>query len=405
MDAIATRVRVSSILSAIRGTRLKDLVVVAGAMVFVSTSVVAKAVGSPVTESSSPLELISSVMWQPLTEAKRYVYPPGVPAVLKTSTIERTFRIEQYFSGEVDPAQLVPRVHGTWPETLGNEFRFDPSRNLWSNPYLNYNRPVCAPKQTEFGFRFRCIMDLALARTTPSGIVGISLALKHGNEEITHPNSVFWVIIPEEVQRAPEIGPVADHSEVLAKHGFSAYLGHPILEENNEAVDVSKYVVRISMGGNFMLGSGYLARNVAAILHLFPQRTADAIRRLPSNSLFVVTAAHLFPVSYGQAPISDVFLNPVDRIRRPLQSAQTFDLDVNGVRVPKAGDLVGRNVESDVALLFIPDSSMAAVTSAMGVGRADEILGLEIASTLKSETRIRVIGFPASLNGRKVERE
>ena len=85
---------------------LARFVVVVLAMV--STCPVAGAVKSFPQE----LELLSSVMWQPLAHGNSYIYPPGIPAVLRRNEANRSFRIEQYFDSRsaISPEAIVPRV-------------------------------------------------------------------------------------------------------------------------------------------------------------------------------------------------------------------------------------------------------------------------------------------------------
>jgi len=80
--------------------------------------VIASAAGRPrVAFGGAPLddvELLSSVMWQPIANGAKYIYPPGIPAVLRQHEPNRTLRIEEYFNVAVNGNSLVPHVRGTW---------------------------------------------------------------------------------------------------------------------------------------------------------------------------------------------------------------------------------------------------------------------------------------------------
>jgi hypothetical protein len=64
--------------------------------------------------SVETLDMTSSVMWQEVSDSKKYVYPPGIPAVLKSSQEQRKLYIEQYFSNEVDKEVFETKVQGSW---------------------------------------------------------------------------------------------------------------------------------------------------------------------------------------------------------------------------------------------------------------------------------------------------
>ena len=71
------------------------------------------------------VELISSVMWQPLANGKKYLYPPGIPAVLKNTDESRTFKVEQYYNTYLNGSRVKPHVRGTWPKTAEHELKFN----------------------------------------------------------------------------------------------------------------------------------------------------------------------------------------------------------------------------------------------------------------------------------------
>ena len=366
-------------------------------------------------DAAGEVELVSSVIWQPLSESSfdqsgdagaAYVYPPGIPVVLRRASTHRRFRIEQYFNQPIAPDSLVPRVLGTWARSA-NELSYDGQAGEWRNAYMTLTKPVCAAAA---GLGYRCVLDMTIGRSMPTGTVGISVGLVVRGIEFTHPNAIFWVILPEEAaadsKALASVVPAVDRPWVDGPASWGS------LPTGFDLSRVERHVARITLAGNFSLGSGFLVRSVRPFAKLFKPRVLDALEAGddPSDSrLFVVTAAHLFPVGYSYGAMPDPLADGIgDADTRPLRLGYIFDLQVDGALLPGAALLVARNVESDVALLEVRRHSLKKLESMLRAGDGSASIGLELApefgDRLTPKDRFWVLGYPARLTGERVRR-
>ena len=342
-------------------------------------------------------KLNSSVMWQISEDpAQRFVYPPGVPAVLRPAKTATTLRVEQYYSQPVDSASISIDLHGSWPETDENSFVRDESRG-WSGRYVTVSAPACDNEQTLGGYR--CVLDVKVSPETPSGTIGLSTSLNISGRSFGHQNGVFWIILPE--MNAPH------HSRPFTKFDLSS-LG---LSQRSMLAEESPYpalpalhrerakraTVQITLEGNFSLGTGFFVANAESIFPVFGSEMATKLRSLPANTRFIVTAAHLFPLSYGFSTRGQI-QNILENSESLFDDGETYDLLVAGNLYEKAGRLLVTNMESDLALLALsPDAE----TKILGTGSMTELdlFGLNIARSMNNSVALDVFGYPVSGRG------
>ena len=279
------------------------------------------------------VELVSSVMWQPLQNGKKYLYPPGIPAVLKKTDESRMFKVEQYYNTYLGQSRVKPRVRGTWPKTPEFELKYNELFGFWSNRYVRVTNPSCDREITEYGYR--CIIEFKFTGDVPTGTVGISIGTMVEDIEFTHPNAVFWILLPD--QYTP---PARAESVTPPPSAMRDYDG--------EVDHARKHVVRISLGGSFSLGSGFLTRDVEPLRKLFQPQVFQAIAMSDESDIFVVTAAHLFPVAYSYQTLTDPFVLPINT-GAPFRSGYTYDLQVDGKIIParKEQDMVHEESRRD----------------------------------------------------------
>jgi hypothetical protein len=248
-----------------------------------------------------PQRLTSSVMWQTSEKPdERFVYPPGVPAVLRPSNEDRTLRIEQYFSHPISADSIAIDLHGTWPETPENALKAN-SNGGWTGRFVSISAPACDDTKTLGGFR--CFMDVNVSPSTPSGTIGLSTRLNIFGRNYGHQNGVFWIILPE--MSAPHFErPFLSNAlpaPIKASLNRTEESPYPALSVFNRE-RAKRATVQITLEGNFSLGSGFLVSNAETIFPVFGSEMSEKLRALPANTRFVVTAAHLFPLGYGFAP-------------------------------------------------------------------------------------------------------
>ena len=359
-------------------------------------------------DSSEPglLELKSSVMWQPRAEGESFVYPPGIPAVLRRSTAHREFRIEQYYSEDLGAAHLLPRVRGTWPDFPGLELRQDSQSGAWFNQYVTITRPVCSPAASVHGHR--CVTSLQFSADVPTGVVGISLTMVRRGEEFTHPNSVFLVIVPDEGELAEHVTKSDEGPDAVGsvRSEFSSAMPLVVSPRLMPIVaEVARSVVNIKLDGSFSLGSGFFVRNVQPLLRLFPPHVGNHLQSMPSGGIFIVTAAHLFPVPYSDPGIHDSAIDmSAGTFAVPGLKNHMFNLQINETDVERAAELIARSMEDDVAILWVSPANATRIARAMGVSSLNELQGLRFANELQPDSRLHILGYPADAQGELVHR-
>ncbi len=364
-------------------------------------------------------KMVSSIMWQPLTEEESYVYPPGVPAVLEAGDHARIFKVEQYFSQPVDEDNLRPVVHGTWESGRQNQLIFDQDLGVWKNHYLSISKPSCRYIQASANNQcqvrsilderasfaesqersFRCVTQLEVKKDIPAGTITVALSRAESGHSIIHPNSVFWVIVP--VDNAPKINapratmPVCEEADPQNhSEDYESRHARLTLEE------AKRYVVQIALGGSFSLGSGFITRDLDRFAGLFQKNLRFDRLSMPDGGVFVVSVAHLFPSLLSDGVLGeDLMTFDGDQ----LSHRRSFDLRVNGQLIRDAAVLYERNIESDVALLYLTKNGIKQVMAALELDHEGDLLGLEMATSLKSESIFSAVGFPAARNGFQVQ--
>jgi hypothetical protein len=156
------------------------------------------------------------------------------------------------------------------------------------------------------------------------------------------------------------------------------------------------------LDGNFSLGSGFFIANPDLVVPIFGTEVANAIRALPQSTRFILTAAHLFPLSYGaltRGAIHRLF----DHSQTLFEDGDTYDLLVGGQLVPRAAKLLATNMESDLALMALTTEAEQTVLQQGNLGQTD-LLGLNIASTMEYNVALDVFGYPVSSSGKITHR-
>jgi hypothetical protein len=344
-----------------------------------------------------PQKLNSSVMWQISDDpTQRFVYPPGVPAVIRPASSATKLRVEQYYSHPVDSASISIDLHGSWPETAENSFVRDDKQG-WSGRYVNVTAPVCDNQPTLGGYR--CVLDVTVAPNTPSGTIGLSTSLKISGRNFSHQNGVFWIILPE--MKAPHhIRPFTKFDTNVLAMATGASLTeespYPALSSLHRE-RAKRATVQITLEGNFSLGSGFFVANAESLFPVFGSEMASKLQALPANTRFIVTAAHLFPLSYGFSTRGQI-QSILENSESLFDDGETYDLLVAGTLYEKAGRLLVTNMESDLALLALsPDAESKILGS--GVMTELDLFGLNIARSMNNSVALDVFGYPVSGRG------
>lgn len=390
---------------------MRNLIVIAAFLINagISTALSADGLGE------GDFELLSSVMWQPKGGDDGYVYPPGIPAVLKKSDKHRTFRIEQYFHSKTPLASgaILPHVSGTWPRTPANDLRSSTETGGWANNFVHIERPECDVFPGVHGYR--CIVDLVFQEFIPTGTIGVSIGVELGSAEFLHPNAVFWIVIPEEggANRSSDVERVKLSDDKNRELSTNQRREPPAPHSFNSMDDVAearRMVVRITLGAGpngetsgFIMGSGFIARDVKPLQKLFNHGAKEFGTLLDDTSVYVVTAAHLFPVGYNFS----AFDERLSDAHRAQIEGFYYDLQVDGVVLNRAASLVARNIESDVALLKVRPSSLQKLSEILKVQSPAEIPGLKISEQIDTQDGgglFTILGYPAVEQGRLVQR-
>jgi hypothetical protein len=363
--------------------------------------------------STSPQQLLSSVMWQ-VTENvdEKFIYPPGVPAVLRPFAAPKTLRIEQYYAKPVNSVNLAMSLHGTWPETPEN----DPVRaanGSLAGRYVSVTAPLCEQTPTELKLApaegaqpvaekaYRCSMDATISPDTPTGTIGLSVSIDIAGRKFEHQNGVFWIILPEmkashypRPRLTSSLGPLGH----LASQNClpeSGSLPPPLA--SSTANRVTRSTVQITSEGNYSLGSGFFVANPEIVFPIFGPEMVAKLKAMPSSTKYIVTAAHLFPVSYGfnrRGRIQN-FLDHTDLL---FDDGETYDIAVAGKPQPKAARLLLTNMEADIALLALTPEAEERMLNELGFYESD-LLGLTIGKSMPDASDLDVFGFPVSTSG------
>lgn len=365
------------------------------------SAIIEKSEKSEKTSSAQLVSLASSIMWQPIDKEMRYIYPAGIPAVLKASQTRRSFRIEQYFTNQLSANRLAVHVTGPWVQSDVNQFR-KRGQSTYSNPLVSYTVPECAPSDSEQGHLFRCIVDFSVSAAVGSGTIEIAISQSTDEGESVNPNSVFWIVIPE-VNDAGAASLPTDYS-----HGSTAIAEDRTRDAATlspaDTDEIRKYVVRISVDGSVMLGTGFLTRQISALAPLFSSTSGtSATPKFPSNQLYVVTAAHLFPTA---AFMGDLIAERHDSLSTHAGGALNFTVLVNGQLIPFSAELIARNVASDVAILRVFSNREADYIKAIGGPEygMERIEGLSIGKKIAGGENYTIFGYPVSKSGALVVR-
>ena len=305
--------------------------------------------------------------------AGKVIYPPGVPVVLKE--MNRNFVIEQYYSKKPSDGELVALVKGPWYE--GGAFS-DQNLYLFKNRMLKIQNPRCEDELGQFGFR--CLIAVAIDREAlPSGVVEINIALKDSSGNLIYePNSVTWIINPQDGERSKQ-----EFKESELQHaGFIA--------SASEHSETQKYVVQIAKNGNFSLGSGFFIKSLDPLRRMFP----DALNSASEEDVYLMTVAHLFP----SLALADG-MNLTEKNHQRL-----VDLKINGITIQDAASILIDDQLADIAILRLEKSASLAVKDALGLTPFDKIVGFDWASEISTNSTMIVLGYPASMDGKLVQR-
>ena len=345
--------------------------------------------------------LASSLMWQPNS---KYVYFPGIPAVLRptANSDEREFIVEQYFNTRIKSEQLSPNVRGTWPDL--EEFWLNPNpedQTELRNPFMKVSAPKCDPKASSVTMDgetreiFRCVTRFFVKAFAPTGTIGISMTLKTDQGVVNHTNSVFWIIIPEDQNLGDLPGKNKINTPVTAE--MAAATANAIRNLSWDDPEIENNIVQLNLGGNLSLGSGFITRDVSHILPFFSKKLTATTSR---EDIYVVTAAHLFPISYvqkdGHEFQNNNTLTGVDELNP--NEEYTYNIRVKGLLIKDAADLIGQNIESDLAVLRLSDSAKDSLVDLLNYRSVNDIRGLTFAREIAPEAPYLAVGYPAKRN-------
>ena len=370
-----------------------------------------------VYSSPEPQQLVSSVIWH-VTDIpeEKFVYPPGVPAVLRPSESVRTLRIEQYYSKPVTSANLAVSLHGSWPETPENAL-IRAADGSQTGRFFSVTAPVCEQVPTELQITpaegaqpvsekaYRCSMDAVISPDTPTGTIGLSVSIDIAGKKFEHQNGVFWIILPEmKATHYPRPQFVKTPSPLAINASGIRLMEGPIGTESlPQALPASitsrviRSTVQITSEGNYSLGSGFFVANPELIFPIFGVEMAEKLKAMPAGTKYIATAAHLFPVSYGFAHRGHIqnFLEHTDLV---FDDGETYDIVVNGKSQPRAARLLLTNMEADIALLALTPEAEERMQNELGFYEPD-LLGLTIGRAMSDKPALDVFGFPVSAMG------
>ena len=342
------------------------------------------------------IELLSSVMWK---KEQRYIYPPGVPAVLLQQDENRVFVIEQYYSQAVDPKVLKVYVRGPWYQG-----KWVHASDSWRNQYLVIQKPRCRREVTtnDKGVKlgFRCQTEVKVDAALPSGGLGLSIAYQDLHGDVIHPNGVFWFVIPESSKSARQQLEKSMISSIdkLAESSFDP-MESGAYESLREAIE--SYVIRITGRGRVVLGSGYITRDPEPFFHLFPGVRQELRNRdLPCGGVFAVTASHLFPSGFSSDGHAEELGGNFQDIR-VFKNQDLFDIQLHQRPLSEqSAVLVGKNEEVDLALLYLNEKGVSYVGHRAEPNQqeqfglpCEDITGLPLAQSVGLSQNLSILGF------------
>jgi hypothetical protein len=247
------------------------------------------------------------------------------------------------------------------------------------------------------------VLDLNISPDTPSGTIGLSVSVAVAGQKFAHQNGVFWIILPEmKAQHYPK--PLFDSApSPLAIHAFG--IGFPSTNVNSvypalaaaHRNRVMRSTVQITLSGNFSLGTGFFVANSDLVVPIFGAEAAAQIRSLPATTKFILTAAHLFPTSYGSSHRGQIH-TMLDTAEMVFDDGETYDLLVGGKLATKAARLLVTNMESDLALLALTHDGESDILN-HGVLNESDLIGLSIARDMSQNVALDVFGYPVSGKG------
>jgi hypothetical protein len=347
-------------------------------------------------QKMEPANLLSSVLWQP---EQKFIYLPGISAVLRPDQEDRDFRLEMLFDAPVAPESIVPNVQGTWPE----------SQNVVNADLVNVQEVVCNDIVLEDGKdAYQCILDFTIDPATPSGTVGLAVQL----DGRYHPNLSYFIVIPETqvfMSKNAIMARSVQDQNVVQKlinaptiSGLSpSDLAKSSMARQND--DISKYVVQVGVRGRWSLGSGFILRELDELWASFDGLSDDA--RMLGQGLYIVTASHLFSIPYTHEAFESSLKGGeslVGGIDFPV------NIKVQGKVIKKAAKITGIDILSDMAILSIYPEKVGEVVQALGFTSLDQVKGLTVANSMEDEVDgcglsksclYRVYGYPTSGHG------
>ena len=340
-------------------------------------------------------EPLSSIMWQ---QSNRFVYFPGIPAVLRkeASYKDRFFRVEAYFAQRLEGADLTVEVQGSWSKVRKHRFRelFAYSafsgREAIGNQFFQFTKPYCQFQKIDQADidGSRCYFDVFVSPQTPTGVLGISLAVSR--HLLTHPNLVFYMILPEDIDGS---------SDETQRNRFFSESAVPF-DDFSDLREAEKYVVQLGLGGSFSIGSGFLIKS-------FDHDEGSELLEFHTERIFVVTAGHLFSVPYSANPYETGW-----GYQNFSGGSLKYDIVINGHFLEGVGTLLTRDISNDLAILAIEDEAVEKVLKALGLAKLSEFKGLRIASEVGEREscgdggcQYTVMGYPIKKMGNLVTKK
>ncbi|MFK7822890.1 MAG: serine protease [Oligoflexales bacterium] len=327
------------------------------------------------------VQLKSSVMWRPFS---KHIYPPGIPAVLEKTDDNRFFKIEQYYSKQVDSNVIKVYVRGPWRDGMMQSYMEE-----WRNDYLSISKPECDDQASLDAdgnlLGYRCEAYLEVEQDIPSGAIGIAMAYKAWQGEVIHPNAVFWIILPEDNQN------IGFEYSLQTNESFQFDRKSTKVSLKYTELKLEKKIVRITKNGGYTLGSGFIVRDLGPLVSVFPR--LSGIGSLPCDGVYIITAAHLFPSGFLSNSDADSY-GGFERDGSLFSHSNVFNIQFNGSDIFRgAATLLAKNEEFDVAVLYLNSIGLPATMKEQNVAYCHDIDGLSFVSEIEGGDHLRVLGF------------
>ena len=331
--------------------------------------------------NAQQLQLNSSVLWNP---DNNYIYPPGIPAVLEKTDVNRVFILEQYYSKSIDPDSIRVVIRGPW---IDNTLKYN--LGYWTNDFIKVSSPVCdeSPSYRSDGelIGFRCYSYIKISEQIPSGVLGAAFSYIAHQGEVVHPNSVFWILLPE---LAPKVHVIKKRTSWKNKNKErQEHANFNLMPRKKQHTKI----VRITKQGGFTIGSGFLVRDISRFYELLP--ALKKYKNFPCDGIFIVTAAHLFPYGFNIDRGGGGF-GGIKRDDSLFLLSKVYNIQFNdSVIYHDSAVLLAKNEEADIAVLYLNNQGIKAVMREQNKNKCSQIKSFEFEEQIDKNQLMNVYGF------------